>query len=45
MSILCLVMHVLCVYALKLLYGFLGTRSVFLVKTGWHPFRRSARYT
>jgi len=29
MSILCLVMHVLCVYAVKLLSGFFGTRSGF----------------
>jgi len=28
-SILCLVMHVLCVYLLKLLYGSFGTRSGF----------------
>ena len=29
MSILCLVMYVLCIYAVKLLSGFFGTRSGF----------------
>jgi len=38
-SILCLVMHVLCVYVLSLLSGFFGVCWdkvwIFLVKTGW----------
>jgi len=31
-------MHVLCVYVLRLLSGFYGTRSAFLVKTGRQPW-------
>jgi len=34
MSIMCLVMHVLCVYVLKLLSGFFGTRSGFFSEVG-----------
>ena len=38
MSILCLVMHLLCVYAVKLLSGFFwNTIWLFLMKTGWQP--------
>jgi len=38
MSILCLVIHILCVYAVKLLSGFFwDTVWPFLVKTGWQP--------
>jgi len=37
MSILCLVMHDLCAYVLKLLSGFLGQGLAFLVNAGWHP--------
>jgi len=35
MSILCAVVHALCVYASKLLSGFLEQGLAFLVKTGW----------
>ena len=42
MSILCFGMHVLCVYAVKLLSGcFCDTVWLFLVKTGWQPCWRS----
>ena len=38
MSIVCVVVHVLCVHASKLLSGVFGTRSgFFLVKTDWQP--------
>jgi len=38
MSILCLVMHMLCVFALKLLSDFFWDKVwLFLMKTGWQP--------
>jgi len=45
MSILCLVMHVLCIYALKLLSGFFSGLLwdkvwLILVKTGWQPCQK-----
>ena len=40
MSVLCLFMHVLCVYVfrrLSVFFTFFGQDLAFLVKTGWQP--------